>query len=107
MSSIENNRSSTNEANRYIFSTIDTLAKASGIAVALLYFSGLLIVNAHFSQYGISRLSLTDPKYIIAGVWYIIFVLICCQIVTVQLSRKEFKKFLKKSEVFASLLLIL
>jgi len=57
--------------------TIDFVAKTSGMLLALLYFSGLLIVNAHLSRFGVARMGLIDSKYIIAGVWYVILGGIC------------------------------
>lgn len=78
--SVGNEINSPEKQNKWYLSAIDFIAKASGVLVALLYFSGLVIVNANFSKYGLSKISLANSKYLIAGVWYIVILAICYRI---------------------------
>lgn len=80
MSNIETNKDRLSDSNNNLIEASDAITKVSGILAALLYFSGLVIVNVHFSRYGIAKVNLVDSKYVIAGLWYSVFVVICYRI---------------------------
>jgi len=76
----ENSITSSEKQSKWFLGAIDVIAKGSGLLVALLYFSGLVIVNANFSKYGLTKISLANSKYLIAGVWYVVLIAICYRI---------------------------
>jgi len=58
-----------NDVRPELLEYLEPIAKAIGLAAALLYLCGFAIVTGHLARYGVSGFSVIQLQYLIAGSW--------------------------------------
>jgi hypothetical protein len=78
---------------------IDNIWKTMLIIISIAYALGFLIVNIHLGSNGIYSIELFKNTYILAGVWFLIYLIEDILVVKIMISKKKIKKETQKIKI--------